>query len=162
MNSTTDIIFEILNLLMSAKYKVPDNASEIHMKRTAQQILDDGFFASCSDYGTVFCTIARQKGIKTKFMHYLDLIQFKIDPDHLSLHVFCECEINGYKLFIDPQRGMVQNIVDGTDYRFFLKRNGNDYILGYEELELGEKGINSEKKLLALMTEIGNKALSKN
>jgi hypothetical protein len=160
--ASIDTVFEILTHLMKAKYKSlsPEELSKIHMKRSAAKIIEDGYFASCSDYGLVFSTIARSKGIETKFKHFLDLNQFKTDRQHLSLHVFCECKIGDTTLFIDPQKGMVQNIIDETDYRHFLKRNGKDYILGYEGLDNFAAGIDSEENLLKRMTEVGNKNLS--
>jgi hypothetical protein len=154
-------IFEILNFLMKSEYRElsPDELSKIHMKRSAEEIIEDGFFTSCRDYGIVFCTLSRAKNIPTKFMHFLDMNQFRIKPENLSLHVFCECLFEEFTLFIDPQKGLVQNILNTSDYRHLLKRNGKDYVLGYEGLDNKEFKIFSERELLLHMANVGKNIL---
>jgi len=71
--------------------------SKVFRKRTAKQIIDDGFTTGCTDIALVFVVLCRAKGIPTKYIEAI-----RKTSDGLSGHVFAECYINNNWICVDP------------------------------------------------------------
>lgn len=85
----------------------PNNDKEIKdkvfRKRTADQIIKDGYTTGCTDIGLVFIALTRAKNIPTK---YIETIRRKWmeseDENFIEGHIFAEVFINNRWYIIDP------------------------------------------------------------
>ncbi len=82
---------------------------EIFRKRTADQIIKDGFTTGCTDIALVFIALTRAKNIPTK---YVEAIRRKwIESDEADLiegHVFAEVYMNNQWYIIDPMEACLK------------------------------------------------------
>jgi len=100
-----DLITQILKWIH--KNLKPNSNKEIKekvfRKRTADQIIKDGFTTGCTDIALVFIVLTRAKKISTK---YIEAIRRKWmetgDEDSIEGHVFAEVFLNGKWYIIDP------------------------------------------------------------
>jgi len=100
-----DLIAQILKWIY--KNLKPNSNKEtndrVFRKRTADQIIKDGFTTGCTDIALVFIVLARAKKIPTK---YIEAIRRKWmetgDEDSIEGHVFAEVFLNGKWYIIDP------------------------------------------------------------
>lgn len=80
-----------------------DLKAEVFRKRTAEQIIKDGFTTGCTDVALVFIALARAKKIPTK---YVEAIRRKWieggNEEFIEGHVFAEVWLNNRWHIIDP------------------------------------------------------------
>ncbi|MBU2081907.1 hypothetical protein KKH14_00530 [Patescibacteria group bacterium] len=100
-----DLVAQILkwihkNLKPNSDKEIKD---KVFRKRTADQIIKDGFTTGCTDIALVFIVLARAKGIPTK---YVEAIRNKWmeagDEDCINGHVLAEIFLNNKWHIIDP------------------------------------------------------------
>lgn len=110
-----ELIFEILkwihkNLKYSNNKKLK---KELFRKRSASQIIRDGFVLGCTDWALSFIVLARAKKIPTI---YVETVRNKWieegTKDFLEGHVFTECYINKKWYIIDPERAVICGYYD--------------------------------------------------
>lgn len=100
-----DLIPQILkwihkNLKSNSDEKIKE---KVFRKRTAVQIIEDGFTTGCTDVALVFIVLARAKGIPTKYVEAIRNKWMEIgDEDSIDGHVFAEVFLNGEWHIIDP------------------------------------------------------------
>lgn len=100
-----DLVSEIIkwirkNLKPNSDKEIKD---KVFRRRTADQIIKDGYTTGCTDIGLVFIALARAKNIPTK---YIEAIRRKWieseDEDFIEGHVFAEVFFDGKWYIIDP------------------------------------------------------------
>ena len=93
------------------KYPQPANIekNDIFRKRTATQIIEDGYATGCSDFAIVFIAIARAKHIPTKYVEVISEDYFEdTDLNRVRGHVFAECFIDKEWFGVDPMAGVIK------------------------------------------------------
>ncbi|MDD4761910.1 MAG: transglutaminase-like domain-containing protein [Candidatus Pacebacteria bacterium] len=82
----------------------PDFKKENFRKRTAEEIINSRRATGCTDYALAFLTIARAKGIPTKYVETINA-DWLSNPDFNALagHVFVEVFFDGEWFIVDPQ-----------------------------------------------------------
>ena len=83
--------------------KESENKNNLFRKRTADQIIKDGFSTGCTDIALVFIAIARAKGIPTKYVEAIEKQWLKsTEENNIRGHIFAICFIDGQWFLIDP------------------------------------------------------------
>lgn len=107
-----EFIIQLLKWInKNIKYPQPDNIekNDIFRKRTATQVIEDGFATGCTDFAIVFIAIARAKGISTKYVEVISKDYFRdVDLNRVRGHVFAECLINEEGYGVDPMAGVIK------------------------------------------------------
>ena len=96
----------------------PDWDKTFH-KRTAAQIVDDGFSTGCTDVALVFVSLCRTKSIPTKYVEAIgqDWLEDRYKEGRIHGHAFAEVYLNDRWYVVDPEMGTIY--VASTPYRFF-------------------------------------------
>lgn len=94
----------------------PEIKSKVFRKRTADQIIQDGYSTGCTDKAIVFISLARAKRIPTKYVEAV-----KIDSDGSEGHVFAEVLLYGKWAMVDPERGNYKKDVNYQGYDIIAK-----------------------------------------
>lgn len=134
-----DYVLNLLSWLRENLHRKPHNP-KIFRKRTASQILEDGFATGCTDYGLVFVALARAKGIPTVYIEALENRWLREGGDKIHGHVFASIPLNDKWYLIDPTRGTIS----ATDH---LPRE--KYIVldkGLDSWDIGIKDIKDLRK----------------
>lgn len=113
--------------------------------RTAEEIWKSGLATGCTDYCTVFATLARQLKIPTTFLHaaeYNWLMKLNAGESFQKNvgHSFCECYCDGKWVLVDPTCGKVienynQNIISLP----YQVGDSMKFVPYYRALDLGGK-----------------------
>lgn len=127
-----------------------DKFLEWHQRRTAEEILKSGFSISCADDGVVFCTLARAKGIPTKFIQCVDLRSYlrpsqKKGPNG---HVLCQLLVKDKLYIVDPQAKRLTQYNDSSDKGRMYSTRGVDYKTAIEGLDNQDAGVSNHQELL--------------
>lgn len=133
-----DLIFEILAWLhKNLRTEKDENVKkEVFRKRTAHEIIKDGFATGCTDWALAFIVLARTKGIPTKYVETIRrrwLEQDKNDP--IEGHIFAEVYLNNHWYIIDAEEA---NIKDWYDRWIIFKKGLDSWDIGikdYSDLE---------------------------
>lgn len=75
----------------------PESKRKIFRKRNSNTIIEDRVSTGCTDDALVFISLARVKGIPTKYVEAVSK-----DSDGIDGHVFAECFINDKWITVDP------------------------------------------------------------
>ena len=80
------------------------NKVKLFRKRTADQIIRDGFSTGCTDDALSFIVLARSKGIPTKYIEAVDnqWLEASDCEGEIRGHIFVECFVNGEWYKVDP------------------------------------------------------------
>ncbi|MBN1169379.1 transglutaminase domain-containing protein [Candidatus Woesebacteria bacterium] len=92
----------ILEIMSHLKYTGFD--PEIFRKRTAEEIIKDGFVTGCTDSAVVFVTIARACGLSAKYVETLDTKWLKGNDQDIVGHQYAKVydEKNNKWFWVDP------------------------------------------------------------
>ncbi len=107
-DSTITILKILYHLSNQLRYQ---NKNSIKFNRTASEIMDSGFYTGCSDFALIFETLARYKKIPTIHVQtagkkFIEKLQHEEDVSIIGHH-FCECNINGKWILVDPLNGRI-------------------------------------------------------
>jgi transglutaminase-like putative cysteine protease len=87
----------------------PEEKNKIFRKRTAIEIINEGYGSGCTDFALVFIAIARAKGIPTKYVEVISKDYFSdSDLNRVRGHVFAECYLNDSWYGVDPMAGLLK------------------------------------------------------
>jgi hypothetical protein len=100
------------------------NKKEIFRKRTADQIIQDGFITGCTDEGLVFIALARTCGIPAKYIEAMRTAGLE-DTNNNNGHIFVEVysDEKGWEI-IEPQNKIIG--ADSTKMGFTIVAEGLD------------------------------------
>ena len=118
---------------------------KLKFKRTAQEIWESGFVTGCTDWATIFATLARQIGIPTTLLHTAeyDWVKRLKNNENQSInkgHSFCECFYEGKWILVDPTFRRIEYEYNPDKLVLNYKvSNSNVYIPYFRDLDLGKK-----------------------
>lgn len=126
-------------------------------KRTASQIVEDGYRNGCSDSSTLFTAIARAKGIPT--MQIISFDKEKVKDGHFFAGVFSK-EDNSWYL-IDPDKDSAKSVSD-VEYEKLDLENRNllrgryayAYVNDFREIELNNMKIDSKENIAKIQRDV--------
>ena len=126
-------------------------------KRTASQIVEDGYRNGCSDSSTLFTAIARAKGIPT--MQIVSFDKEKVKDGHFFAGVFSK-EDNSWYL-IDPDKDSAKSVSD-VEYEKLDLENRNllrgryayAYVNDFREIELNNMKIDSKENIAKIQRDV--------
>ena len=130
-----EVIMWLHNNLPFRKDKVLKQ--ELFRRRTADQIITDGFVTGCTDITLVFISLVRAKGIPAKYVEAVSERWIKTGNKKLKGHVFAECLINDRWVKVDPTN---KSILKTDNYpNFVVYKKGLDSwdlrIRSFQDLE---------------------------
>lgn len=141
----------VLNLLSwlqkNLEYKPHD--PKLFRKRTASQILEDGFATGCTDYGLAFAALARAKKIPTTYIEALENRWLKEGGSTIHGHVFASIFVNEKWYLTDPTRGTI-SVSDRLSHEKYvvLGKGLDSWDIGIKDIEdLKEKAESLRNKL---------------
>jgi len=137
-----ECVIRLLSWLnINIKYPQPSsiNKNDIFRKRTASQIIEDGFATGCTDFTLAFISLARAKGIPTKYVEVISKDYFDdSDSSKVRGHVFAECFIKNDWYGVDPMGGHLKFNVKYPGYVIYAK--------GLDSWDLGIRDLDSMRK----------------
>ena len=74
---------------------------EVFRRRTAAEIVSDGWATGCTDFTLVFLVLARAAGIKARYVEMLSREWLEKGGDPIVGHVIAEIEIKGKRYYVD-------------------------------------------------------------
>lgn len=105
-------VLEILSWIhknIKEKQLPPEEKSKIFRKRTADEIIRSGFATGCTDFGLVFITLLRARGIPAKYVEAIETEWLEKGGDSsIHGHVFSEVYFNGEWFIVDPQAALIK------------------------------------------------------
>jgi len=104
-----EAVLNILAWLMKNLKGKPEDVEkfDVFRKRTAEEIIKDGFSVGCSDIGLAFITLAREKGIPSKYLETIRT-QWLENPGQTYMgHIFAEVYIQNHWYLVDPTDGYI-------------------------------------------------------
>ncbi len=129
----TERVSQIFNWMGSLDLKKSD---KVFRKRTADQIVKDGYITGCTDAGLVFIALARASGIPTKYVETIDKIWLRKGGSLVQGHVYAEVydEEDKSWAWVDPMRRMIgtQPVEDG---RIVFKEGLDSWSIGIKDFE---------------------------
>jgi len=145
-----DFVFKALKWEhKNLKNKLPENIekNDIFRKRTAAEIIKDGYASGCTDFALVFIVLARTKGIPTKYVEVIAKSYFEDNnPNEVRGHVFAECYLNGEWVVVNPMSGDIKTSTEYSGYVVYAK-GLDSWDLGINDIKsLREKFIDFTKK----------------
>lgn len=129
------------------QYEDKERFLSLHHKRTAEQIVADGFSISCTDTGNVFAAICRAKGIPTNFLITLDQQSFMLNPRSYNGHVFCELKMGDQVFLVDPMRNRYTDSADKDGIERVLRPEGFSYMVVAQVRDYSDLGISSHAEM---------------
>lgn len=156
-----DLLFEIFQLvkkLVARREPSSELLNQYHQKRSAEEILNDGWGISCSDAGVVFCTLARACRVPTQYIQTVNLPSYRAKPKSPHGHVFCLCFLNGGRYLIDPTRGCLWKL-DKDFTSLSLKNQKGLYVLAFKGLDNQDCGVKNHQDLLIALASAAKKWL---
>ncbi len=100
------------------KLKNPRNTNEFR-QRSASEIIESGYYNSCSDSGLVFVTLSRFAGIPTKYIETIEKDNLIKKPILVSGHAFAEVFLGDRWIKYEPHNGFLNNgkyLVANSEY----------------------------------------------
>lgn len=119
--------------------------AENKFNRTAEEIWKSGLSTGCTDYCTVFATLARQLKIPTTLLHtaeygWLMKVNSGASWQKNIGHVFCECYCDGKWVLVDPTCGKIIDNYNQTIISLPYEVGGNKKFVPYHrDIDLGGK-----------------------
>jgi hypothetical protein len=74
-------------------------------KRTASEVIKDGYCLDCTDIGIIFIALARAMGFPTVFVETVEKDWWDMPNGYFSGHVFADVKVNGKWKIYEPLRG---------------------------------------------------------
>ena len=111
-----DKVFEIFGWTdNSLKFNAAEK-DQVFRRRTASQIIEDGFYTGCTDKTLVFLVLARACLIPAEYVELLDKSWLEnADNDQIKGHVIAAVSLDGKQYFVDPTYSSVSTkITPGT------------------------------------------------
>lgn len=118
-----------------------------HCKRTADEIISEGWSLDCGDDAIVFVTLARLKGIPTKYIDCVEMKSFHLKPEDPDGHVFCTCEINNHSYMVDPRSGLNVRLHKPSDKGIMYTMKDKYYVTVYQAIDNFEAGVKNHEDM---------------
>lgn len=158
-----NIFHTVRNLLKASASKVfpPDvfikKLHQEHLKRSADQILHSDYHYGCDEFAVVIATLARLKGIPTKYIQCSEVLGYVVDK-HTNGHVFLECLLGKNRYLLDSTRGSLIKLEVENDKQKLYVSNDPDhkylYVEAYSGLDSWEAGVKSHQEMIKRLEKI--------
>ena len=99
--ATEEKVHHIMQYLRTLRYET-DTKDEMFRKRTASQIIADGYVTGCTDDALVFIALARAAGIPTLYVETLDVQWMKEGGRPINGHVYAQVKYDDEWRTVDP------------------------------------------------------------
>lgn len=151
--SIYDVVYQ---LIQSKKTYSEAGVGELleteHMQRTAAQILESEYSYGCDENGILIATIARYRGIPTKFIQCSDVIPYLTSKGTRG-HVYLQSYIGGCSYLLDSTKGLLVRINTEQDkQKLYLVQSRNGLVNRMIEIASGldpkDAGIFSHRDLI--------------
>jgi hypothetical protein len=120
--SNIEYIFNVLVWMRNTLKTIPEDIEKnsVFRKRTADEIMRDGYASGCTDYALVFIALSRAKGIPAKYVEAIKCNWLE-DPNARTIggHIFVECLLNDKWVQVDPQRGTIHAKTNYNGFEIF-------------------------------------------
>lgn len=142
LNTCVSIAEWILeNIKLEKDKKIKD---KVFRKRTAEQIIKDGFATGCTDFTLAFVALSRAKGIPTKYVEGVSIKWLEKPDGPLEGHVWAEVFVNKNWYIIDAINATVH--FRRTNNMLSTINNCRTYDKGLDSWGIGIKNIDDLKK----------------
>jgi transglutaminase-like putative cysteine protease len=119
--------------MMSARLRNEDFNPDIFRKRTAEQIIKDGFVTGCTDSAVVFVAAARTCGLSAKYVETVDEEWLKSDSPDIVGHQFAQVydeERKGW-FWVDPTLKKVDTVSPREEGKVIYKEGLDSWDVGF-------------------------------
>jgi len=125
-------IFELISVLKNRGFK-----KELFRKRTAEQIINDGFITGCTDAALVYLALARKVGLASKYVETIDKKWLQGGGDEISGHVYVQTYSNKKQewTWIDPMNRKSDDVSLEKDERVIYKEGLDSWDIGITDFE---------------------------
>lgn len=119
--------------MMSVRLRNEDFNPDIFRKRTAEQIIKDGFVTGCTDLAVVFVAAARACGLPAKYVETVDEEWLKSDSPDIVGHQFAQVYDEDRKdwFWVDPTWGKVDSANPKNEGRVVYKEGLDSWDVGF-------------------------------
>lgn len=149
-NKDLSTLIEIYSYISSSAFQ---NSSDMYMEkfgRTVDEIIDSKTLTGCTDYGLVFASIARDKGIPTIFIQTarVDWIYDRIRDKAQGIigHILIEVYIDGKWRLVDSTAGKYYSDYDTNNFSL-----NDGYYVFSKSIEVFDSGVSSEQENYSMM-----------
>ena len=106
---------------------------EVFRKRTASQIIQDGYITGCTDAALLFITLARATGIPAKYIETIDKEWLRNGGDSVEGHIFSQIydESRGW-VWVDP---MQRKVDSPPENRVVFKEGLDSWDIGINDFD---------------------------
>ncbi len=111
-----------------------ENKNSIFRKRTANQILSDGFVTGCTDIALVSIALFRAVGIPAKYIEAIDANWLQEGGEHISGHVYVRVFDGTDWIIIDPMKKSIDVDIE-RDSRVTFKEGLDSWDIGIDSFE---------------------------
>ncbi len=116
------------------------NKKEVFRKRTADEIISDGYVVGCSDRALVMIALARALGFPAKYIETIDKKWLNTGTDpHLSGHVYVGVLHDGKWVVIDSNRGGRIGVNIEEDGRVVCAEGLDSWAIGVDSFDALKK-----------------------
>lgn len=154
-------IFDVVNsiLILSAnevfsKEEFKERIYKEHLQRTVDEVVRSGYNYGCDEYGILFCTIARLKGIPTKYIQCAEVVSFATKKG-INGHVYLECFLKNGNYLVDSTKGTIVKLNSEEDKQqlYFVDTPERKRIMveSYSGLDSWEAGIKSHEDMVSAL-----------
>lgn len=136
-----------------------------HQRRTVDDILDSEYTWGCGDFGMLFATIARYKGIPAKYIQCTDVMAY-ISFNGTTGHVYVECYLPEGTYLVDSIRGEIVNIKEEKDKQqlYSFENKGRKYLFVecFSGLDPRDAGITTHEEMFQSLVKANEEYLRVN
>ncbi len=118
-----------------------ENKESIFRRRTADQILSDGFVTGCTDIALVFIALLRTVGIPSKYVETIDEDWLQNGGDNITGHVYVNAFDGSRWRIIDPMKKVIDANPD-QDGRVNYKEGLDSWDIGIDSFDMLIKQFN--------------------
>lgn len=131
--SVEERIKQILDIVGKLSYK-KENKDEVFRKRTADQILADGYVTGCTDKALVFIVLARALTIPAKYIETIDNEWLEKGGDSINGHVYAGVFCDERWRIVDPSKREI-DVDIARDGRTIFKEGLDSWGIGIDSFE---------------------------
>lgn len=137
---------QILGLMKPLQNKPFDK--NVFRKRTASQIIKDGYITGCTDADLVFVTLARASGLPTIYVETIDENWLRSGGSSIEGHQYAEVydETSNRWFWVDPMAGRVDISAPSSEKRVIFGRGFDSWDMGLTDFDSLSQSFNEFRK----------------
>lgn len=135
-----DKVMQIFSYLKKLKYQ-PANKGFVIRRRTADQIISDGYVTGCTDEALVFIALARAAGIPSKYIETIDMEWMNSGGERMGGHIYAGVFDSGDWRIADPS-GRRLDVSINEDGRIIFAEGLDSWDIGIRDANSLEQKFN--------------------